>query len=215
MPNKGHFEIPQPPAIVHYGANKNIGSNKNPSVTRGGTVLAHAPDLQLLGYAEQAADGQLLGVTAWPGDEIPGWAAATNAMNLATGERGPAVPDEIATDTKKAAKLYGAEAERKVANGIDFDPKPDAVTFRDVAEHWLSDRRDELSLAPSTATATRSARPRTLGGAIEALDEDKAISGAFPPELYRAFRGSKQSEWARSCGAVTDWQHAAYFDYLT
>lgn len=96
VPHKGHFDA-QPPAIVKYGENKNIGSNKSPSVILGGTVLAHAPDVQLLGYAEQAADGQLLGVTAWPSDEVPGWAAAKNALNLATGERGPAVPDEIAT----------------------------------------------------------------------------------------------------------------------
>lgn len=96
VPNKNHFAA-QPEAVVSYGANGNIGTNKSPGVTRGGSVLAHAPDLQLLGYAEQAADGQLLGVTAWPGDEIPGWAAATNALNLATGERGTEVPAEIAT----------------------------------------------------------------------------------------------------------------------
>jgi len=67
----------------------------------------------------------------------------------------------------------------------------------------------------ATALARFPAQPRTLGEAIDALDEDKVISGAFPPELYRVFRASKESEWARSCGAVTDWQLAEYLDYLT
>lgn len=94
VPNKNHFDA-QPPAIVQYGANGNIGSNRSPQVERGGPVLAHAPDIQLLGHAMTAADGQLLAVTSFNDEEVSGWVAATKAINVLTGERHPGVPDEI------------------------------------------------------------------------------------------------------------------------
>ncbi|WP_025738002.1 hypothetical protein [Mycobacterium genavense] len=94
IPNKNHFDA-RDDAVKVYGGNGNIGTNRSPSVTRGGPVFAYAPDLQLLGYAIQAADGQLLAVAAHNDEEISGWVAATNALNVLTGERHPGVPDDI------------------------------------------------------------------------------------------------------------------------
>lgn len=92
--NKNHFDARQD-AVKKYGGNGNIGTNRSPSVTRGGPVFAYAPDLQLLDYARQAADGQLLAVAAHNDEEISGWVAATHALDVLTGERHPGVPDDI------------------------------------------------------------------------------------------------------------------------
>lgn len=94
VPNKNHFTA-QPQAIQHYGASQNIGTNRSPRVQRGGPVLAQAADVPLLGHAMSAADGQLLAVAAHNDEEILGWVAATNALNVLTGERHSGVPDDI------------------------------------------------------------------------------------------------------------------------
>ncbi|OMC08029.1 hypothetical protein [Mycolicibacterium fortuitum] len=94
VPNKNHFDA-YDDAVKVYGGNGNIGTNRSPGVTRAGPVFAHAPDLQLLGYAMQAADGQLLAVAAHNDEDISGWVAATKALNVLTGERHLGVPDDI------------------------------------------------------------------------------------------------------------------------
>lgn len=94
IPNKNHFDARQD-AVKVYGGNGNIGTNRSPSVTPGGPVFAYAPDLQLLGYAMQAADGHLLAVAAHNDEEISGWVAAMKALNVLTGSRHPGVPDDI------------------------------------------------------------------------------------------------------------------------
>lgn len=108
IPNKSQFGA-QPAAVVAYGANHNIGTNRSPRVARGGPVFAHVPDLHLLEHAVRAADGQRLGVTANKEEEIAGWAAAVNAINLETGQRDPGVPAEIheALDDLESAGYNG------------------------------------------------------------------------------------------------------------
>ncbi|WIM86137.1 hypothetical protein PT015_14545 [Candidatus Mycobacterium wuenschmannii] len=93
VPSTNHFDA-RDDAVKVYGGNGNIGTNKSPGVTRGGPVFAFAPDIQLLGYALQAADGVLLAVAAHADEEIAGWVAATKALNVLTGERHPGVPDD-------------------------------------------------------------------------------------------------------------------------
>jgi hypothetical protein len=60
-----------------------------------GPVLAYCTDIRLLAKAVAAADGQVLGVIEWIDGEMAGWAAATGAIDLRTGEPTPAVPAEI------------------------------------------------------------------------------------------------------------------------
>lgn len=101
-------------------------------------------------------------------------------------------------DTKKAAKLYGAEAERKTASGIDFDPKRGGVTFREVAEDWLNDRRDELK--PSTFDGYRYAlKPAAeRRGDMRELGID-AVFGGWP--LNKITRTDIQS-WVHALTAA-------------
>jgi glutamine synthetase len=56
--------------------------------------------------------------------------------------------------------------------------------------------------------------PRTLGEALEALADDEVVRGAMPDELYDTFVAIKSDEWARSCGAVTEWDRETYLSYL-
>jgi hypothetical protein len=82
-------------AIQAFGATGNVGSSRSPHVNRGGPVLAYHPDVRQLGRAVAAAEGQVLGVIEFAEGEVAGWAAATNAVDLTTGEPTASVPDEI------------------------------------------------------------------------------------------------------------------------
>jgi hypothetical protein len=82
-------------AVQAYGTNENVGSSRNPHVSRGGPVLAYRTDVRLLGHAVAAAEHQVFGVVEHVPGEIAGWAAATNAIDLATGEPTTRVSDEV------------------------------------------------------------------------------------------------------------------------
>jgi glutamine synthetase len=56
--------------------------------------------------------------------------------------------------------------------------------------------------------------PRTLGEALDALEEDEVVRDALPGELYDTFVAIKRDEWARACGAVTEWDRETYLTYL-
>jgi hypothetical protein len=78
-----------------YSANKNVGTARGKRPARGGPVLAVDPPLKLLEIGLRLADGQLFGVATVHPHEVIGWAAATKALDLATGKRHPGVPPEI------------------------------------------------------------------------------------------------------------------------
>ena len=59
-------------AIQAFGANGNVGSVRNPQISRGGPVLAYRPDVRLLAHAVAAAEGQVLGVIEFSPGEIAG-----------------------------------------------------------------------------------------------------------------------------------------------
>ncbi|MBS4729857.1 hypothetical protein MSM1_19985 [Mycobacterium sp. SM1] len=82
-------------AIRAFGAAGNVGSSRSPHVNRGGPVLAYRPDLRQLGRAVAAAESQVLGVIEFAEGEVAGWAAATNAVDLTTGEPTVGVPDDV------------------------------------------------------------------------------------------------------------------------
>ncbi|ALI24464.1 hypothetical protein XA26_06030 [Mycolicibacterium fortuitum] len=79
----------------NYSANKNVGSARGKLPERGGPVLAVDPPLKLLELGLSLADGQLFGVATVHPHEVIGWAAATKALDLVTGERHPGVPPDI------------------------------------------------------------------------------------------------------------------------
>jgi glutamine synthetase len=56
--------------------------------------------------------------------------------------------------------------------------------------------------------------PTTLGEALDALAEDEVVRSALPGELYDTFVAIKRDEWARACGAVTEWDRETYLTYL-
>jgi glutamine synthetase len=56
--------------------------------------------------------------------------------------------------------------------------------------------------------------PLTLGEALRAFTEDKVVHGALPAEMAEVYTALKADEWARFCGAVTDWERDMYQDVL-
>ncbi|WP_280200592.1 hypothetical protein [Nocardia cyriacigeorgica] len=94
-PQKNNLRSPKP-ALAQYISNKNVGSRKGTQANAGGPVLAYVPTLEVLEDAIHLADGQALGVVEWVPGEMSGWAAATNALDLETGEPTPGVPPDIA-----------------------------------------------------------------------------------------------------------------------
>lgn len=54
--------------------------------------------------------------------------------------------------------------------------------------------------------------PLTLGDALRAMTEDKIVTAALPPELLDLYVALKADEWARYCGAVTDWEIDMYLE---
>ena len=56
------------------------------------------------------------------------------------------------------------------------------------------------------------ALPLTLGDAVQAFSAAKPMRDAFPADLADAYIAMKSDEWARFCGAVTDWEFDMYLE---
>ena len=56
--------------------------------------------------------------------------------------------------------------------------------------------------------------PLTLGDAIAAFERNKVVRGCMPEELATQYIAVKSDEWARACGAVTDFDREMYLEYL-
>ncbi|MHA7179370.1 glutamine synthetase family protein [Arthrobacter sp. MDB2-24] len=56
--------------------------------------------------------------------------------------------------------------------------------------------------------------PRTLGEAIQAFKDDKLVHDAMPEKMKDVLIELKEDEWARYCGAVTDWDHDMYWESI-
>jgi glutamine synthetase len=52
--------------------------------------------------------------------------------------------------------------------------------------------------------------PRTLGDAIQHFAEGKFVKASLTPEVASLLIALKGDEWARFCGAVTDWERDMY-----
>jgi hypothetical protein len=116
-------------AVQAYGANENVGCSRNPHVTRGGGVLAYRTDVRLLGHAVAAAEGQVIGVVEHVPGETAGWAAATNAIDLTTGEPTASVSDEIhaALVELHTAGYSGYHRDRDPYNAAHYFPPIDVL----------------------------------------------------------------------------------------
>jgi hypothetical protein len=90
-----HMSARRESAYANYSANKNVGGARGNRPEPGGPVVAVDPPLKLLELGLRLADGQLFGVATVHPHEVLGWAAATKALDLETGERHPGVPPEI------------------------------------------------------------------------------------------------------------------------
>jgi glutamine synthetase len=64
------------------------------------------------------------------------------------------------------------------------------------------------------ATADFPNLPLTLGDALDRLADDEVVRAGLTPELVDLFIEYKSDEWARACGAVTDWDREMYLEFL-
>jgi len=79
----------------------------------------------------------------------------------------------------------------------------------------------EVDCGPSTEGSSYTAEtspfaelPLTLGDAIAAFERNKVVRGCMPEELATQYIAVKSDEWARACGAVTDFDREMYLEYL-
>jgi glutamine synthetase len=56
--------------------------------------------------------------------------------------------------------------------------------------------------------------PMTLGEAIEAFKSSDWIQANLPEDLRRIYLEMKSDEWARYCGAVTEWEFNQYWQAI-
>jgi glutamine synthetase len=56
--------------------------------------------------------------------------------------------------------------------------------------------------------------PLTLGEAVTAFNDNPIIRGSLHPDLAEQYAAVKFDEWARACGAVTDFDRDMYLEYL-
>jgi glutamine synthetase len=56
--------------------------------------------------------------------------------------------------------------------------------------------------------------PLTLGDALATLERNQVVRAAFPEPMVETYLALKGDEWARFCGAVTDWERAYYANAL-
>ncbi|MBE8515951.1 glutamine synthetase [Amycolatopsis sp. H6(2020)] len=88
------------------------------------------------------------------------------------------------------------------------------AAIRDGLEHKLDPGESQATSSYATGDPTGEPLPLTLGDALAALDRDKVVRSAFPDELMSLYAELKADEWARACGAVTDWDREMYLEYL-
>lgn len=75
------------PLLDAYASNGNVGIDRGATASAGGPVLCLGPTLKLLEQATQVTDNDCrLAVIEWATPKVRGWAAATGAINLTTGE---------------------------------------------------------------------------------------------------------------------------------
>lgn len=56
--------------------------------------------------------------------------------------------------------------------------------------------------------------PLTLGEAIDAFRDDALVQQVLPRDLSDVYLELKSDEWARYCGAVTDWEYKQYWQAI-
>ena len=58
------------------------------------------------------------------------------------------------------------------------------------------------------------ALPKSLGEALDALEEDEVAKAALPGEMYKVFMDYKRDEWDKFLATVTEWDIETYMDCL-
>lgn len=88
------------------------------------------------------------------------------------------------------------------------------AALRDGLDRKLDPGEPETASSSFDTAGAVGALPLTLGDALAAFDRDKVVRSAFPEELVGLYLELKSDEWARACGAVTDWDREMYLEYL-
>ncbi|WP_280454367.1 hypothetical protein [Nocardia brasiliensis] len=83
--------------LDEYAANGNVGSGLGKQAEPGGPVFCFGPTLKLLEQAVRVSTDRTV-LLEWSAPRVRGWAAATGAMHLVTGEVEPA-PDGDALES--------------------------------------------------------------------------------------------------------------------
>jgi len=112
---------------------------------------------------------------------------------------------------------------RELGIGVTFMPKPTLGIMGNGCHHNLSLWRDGASAFADPGPAPAAGEPGPerftplpliLGDAVEAFADSAFARAALGDELHALYRDFKRDEWARFCGALTDWEFEMYRNWI-
>ncbi|MFI0357841.1 glutamine synthetase family protein [Actinomadura sp. 9N407] len=86
--------------------------------------------------------------------------------------------------------------------------------IKDGLDHAIDPGAPQSGSSYEGAQSKFEALPLTLSDALDAFEADPIVRGSFPDDLTDLYLELKRDEWARFCGAITDWEREMYTDHL-
>ena len=191
--------------IVKGGENTFLPEGDNPRLPGRtglyamGGILEHIRGLTVLGCQTVNSYRRLLDLGFW----AP-YYANWGYQNRTSGVRNsaPGRYEYKAVDSAHNPYLLAAGLLQAIDDGIDRKLDPGPAEQRNIYEH-LDEMKEKYA-----------ALPMSLGGALDAFDEDDVAKSALPGEMYDVFMHYKRDEWMKFLSTVTEWDIETYLDCL-
>jgi len=88
------------------------------------------------------------------------------------------------------------------------------AAMKDGLDHAIDPGPPQAASSYEAAPSKFEPLPLTLRDALDAFAADAVVRGAFPEAMSALYLELKSDEWARFCGAITDWEREMYTEHL-
>ena len=88
------------------------------------------------------------------------------------------------------------------------------AAMKDGLDHAIDPGPPQVASSYEAAPSKFEPLPLTLRDALDAFAADAVVRGAFPEAMSALYLELKSDEWARFCGAITDWEREMYTEHL-
>jgi glutamine synthetase len=86
--------------------------------------------------------------------------------------------------------------------------------MKDGLDHAIDPGPPQAGSSYEGASSKFEPLPLTLKDALDAFAADAVVRSAFPEAMTNLYLELKNDEWARFCGAITDWEREMYTEHL-